>query len=79
MNSFNEMILPWELQEEDEEEEKEEAEPSSNLHLIWDDIELDDIDDDVMEEPCVANDYNLWSKSAPKTSDFPSGSKTGSS
>jgi hypothetical protein len=78
------MILPQELQEEDEEEEKEEAKneeeakPSSNLHLIWDDTELDDIDDDIMEEACVGNNYNLWSKDAPKTNDFPSTSKTGS-
>jgi hypothetical protein len=38
MNLFKAMILPWEIQEEDdeEEEEEEEAEPSSNLHLIWD-------------------------------------------
>ena len=46
MNLFKAMILPWECQEEDEEE----AEPSSNLHLIWDDIKLDYIDDDIMEE-----------------------------
>ena len=44
------MILPRECQEEDEEEEEEEekVEPSSNLHLIWDDTELDDIDDDII-------------------------------
>ena len=65
INSFKEMILPQEPQEEEDEEEKEEAEeeeeatPSSNLHLIWDDTELDDIDDDVMEEACVGNNYNL--------------------
>ena len=71
MNLFKAMILPWECQEEDEEEE-EEAEPSSNLHLIWDDTELDDIDDDIMEEACVGNDYNILSKDAPKINDFPS-------
>ena len=54
-------------------------EPSSNMHLIWDDIELDDIDDDIMEESCVGNDYNLLSKGAPKINDFPSTSKIGSS
>ena len=49
MNLFKAMILPWELQEEYEEEEKEEveeeeeAEPSSSLHLIWDDTKMDDI------------------------------------
>ena len=47
MNLFKAMILPRECQEEDEEEEEEE-EPSSNLHLIWDDTEIDDIDDDIM-------------------------------
>ena len=77
MSLFKAMILPWECQEEDEEEEEEEeeVEPSSNLHLIWDDTELDDIDDDIMEESCVGNDYNLRSMSSPKTNDFPSTSK----
>ena len=51
-------------------------EPSSNLHLIWDDTKLDDIDDDIMEEACVGNDYNIRSKGAPKINDFPSTSKT---
>ena len=65
INSFKEMILPREPQEEDEEEEKEEpeeeeeAEPSTNLHLIWDNTILDDIDDDIMEEACVGNSYNI--------------------
>lgn len=36
-----------------EEEEEEEVEPSLNIHLIWDDTEMDDIDDDIMEEECV--------------------------
>ena len=69
MNAFKAMILPRECHEEDEEEEEE---PPSNLHLIWDDTELDDIDDDVMEEACVGNNYNLQSKGAPKINDFPS-------
>ena len=57
MNLFKAMILPWECQEEyEEEEDEEEEEPSSNLHLIQDDTELDDIDDDIMEEACVGND-----------------------
>ena len=60
MNLFKAMILPRECHEEDEEEEEEEEEePPSNLHLIWDDTELDDIDDDIMEETCVGNDYNI--------------------
>ena len=45
---------------------------SSNLHLIWDDTGLDDIDDDTIEEACVGSNYNLQSKGAPKISDFPS-------
>jgi hypothetical protein len=77
------MVIPWELQEEDEEEDKEEEEeeeePSSNLHLIWDDIELEDIYDDIMEEACVWNNYTLWSKGAPKINDFLSTLKLGSS
>jgi hypothetical protein len=76
MNLFKAMILPWECQEEEEEEEEEKEEPSSNLHLIWDDTELDDIDDDIMEEACVGNDYNIWSKDAPKIIDFPSTSRS---
>ena len=67
MNLFKAMILPRECHEEDEEEEEEEEEePPSNLHLIWDDTKLDDIDDDIMEEACVGNDYNIRSKDAPK-------------
>jgi hypothetical protein len=30
-----------------------------------------------MEEACVGNDYNLWSKGAPTSNDSPSTSKTG--
>ena len=76
MNVFKAMILPWECQEEDEEEEEEEEEePPLNLHLIWVYTELDDIDDDIMEEACVGNDYNLRSTNAPKINDFPSTSK----
>ena len=65
--------------EEDKEEEKEEeeAKPSSNLHLIWDDTEMDDIDDDVMEKACVGNDSNLQSKGSLKSSDSPYSSKIG--
>ena len=70
MNLFKAMILPQECQ--DEEEEEEEEEPPLNLHLIWDDTELDDIDDDIMEEACVGNDYNIWSRDAPQINDSPS-------
>jgi hypothetical protein len=61
MNLFKAMILPWECQEQDEEEEEEEEDvkPSSNLHIILDHIELDDINDDIIEEACVGNDYNI--------------------
>jgi hypothetical protein len=78
INLFKEMILPRECQdaEEEQEEEEEEEEPPSNLHLIWDDTELDDIDDDIMEEACVGNDYNIWSRDAPQINDFPSTSKS---
>ena len=36
------------------------------------------MDDDIMEEVWVGNDYNLRSKGAPKINDFPSTSKIGS-
>ena len=74
MNLFKAMILPRECQ--DEEYEEEEDEPSSNLHLIWDDTELDDIDDDIMEEACVGNDDNIRSRDAPKIKDSLSTSKS---
>ena len=73
MNLFKAMILPWECHEKDEGEEEEGVEePPSNLHLIWDDTKLDDIDDDIMEEACVGNDYNIQSVDAPQINDFPS-------
>ena len=52
-------------------EEEEAKETLSNLNLIWDDTEMDDIDDDIMKEACVGNDHNLRSKGAPKTNDYP--------
>ena len=75
------MLLPWKPKQEDEKEEKEESkeeeevETSSNLHLISDDTELDDIDDDITEESCVGKDNNLRSKVVPKTKYSPSTSK----
>ena len=45
-------------------------EPSSNLHLIWDDTEMEDIDDDVMEELCVGNDYNIQGKGDPTPNNY---------
>ena len=62
-------------EEKEEAEEEEEASPSSNLHLIWDDTKMDDIDHDVMEEACVGNDYNLRSKGVIKSNDSPSSLK----
>jgi hypothetical protein len=79
MNLFKAMILPWECHKEDEEEEEEEEEePPLNHHLIWDDTKLDDIDDDIMEEACVGNDYNMRIRDAPQINDSPSTSKLGS-
>ena len=74
INSFLEILLPPEYSNNDEEEETdlEEGEHLSNLILFWDDIEMDDIDDDVMEEACVGNDYNLQSKGAPTSNNSPS-------
>ena len=43
---------------------------------MWADIELDDIDDEIMEEGCVVNDYNIWSRDAPQINDSPSTSKS---
>ena len=48
--------------EEGEEEELKEGEHPPNLNLIWDETELDNVDDDVMKEYCVGIDYNLWRK-----------------
>ena len=59
--------------------EEEEAEPSSNIHLIWDETKLHDINDDIIEEACVENSYNVWSKGAPKTNYSSSTLKMGSS
>ena len=77
MNLFKEMILPQECHKEyEEKEEEEEEERPSNLHLIWDDTKLDNIDDDIMEEACVGNNYNLQSKGAAKINYFSSTLKT---
>ena len=66
-----------EEEDQDEEEEEEGEEPSSHLNLIWDEEEFgDDEDDDIMEEACIGNGYNLRSKGAPKMNDSPSTSKT---
>ena len=74
MNVFKAMILPLECQDEEDEKEEEEEEEETpwNLHLIWDDTKLDDIDDDITEEACVGNDSNIWSENAPQINDSPS-------
>ena len=64
-----------EEEDQDEEEEEEGEEPSSHLNTIWDEEEFGD---DIMEEACIGNDYNLQSKEAPKTNDSPSTSKMNS-
>ena len=58
--------------DDEEQEEEEEVDPLSHLNLIWDDTKIDDIDDDVFEETCVGNDYNLQSKGVPKYIHSPS-------
>jgi hypothetical protein len=35
-------------------------------------MDIENGDGDVLEEACVGNDYNLWSKGAPKANDSPS-------
>ena len=73
INSFTTILTPpepprrekrneKEEQEEDQEKEEEEEgeEPPSHLNLIWDEKEFrDNKDDDIMEETCIGNDYNL--------------------
>ncbi|CAF4360664.1 unnamed protein product, partial [Adineta steineri] len=54
-------------EEQEEEEEVEEEEPPSHLNVLWDEDE-----DDIMEEACIGNDYNLWSNGALKKNDTPS-------
>ena len=74
INSLTTMMLPQEPpkkdkkgeeegenddKKEEKEEEEEEQEPPSHLNLIWDETEIDNGDDDVLEEACIGNDYNL--------------------
>jgi hypothetical protein len=58
--------------DDDDAKEEEKEEPSSHLNLIWIEIEMDNEDDDVMEEACVGNDYNLRSKGVPTYNNPPS-------
>ena len=76
INSFRVMLLPpeedknkEEEQEGEAEEEEEEEGPELHLNIIWDEENVDNDDDDVMEEACVRNAYNLRNKGAPKPSD----------
>ena len=57
------------------EEEEEEEDPPSHLNLIWDEVEVDNDDDYIMEEARVGQDYNVDSKGNPKLNDSPSASK----
>ena len=42
------------------------------MNLIWDETEVDNEHDDVMEESCVGNDYNILSKGVPTSNNSPS-------
>ena len=73
INSFTAMLTPIEpprkdkrsekeeeKEDQEEEEEEEGEEPPSHLNIIWDEEEFgDEDDDDIMEEACIGNDYNL--------------------
>ena len=48
--------------EEGEEEELKQSVPPPNLKLVWDEIELDNMDDYVMKKYYMGIDYNLWRK-----------------
>ena len=80
ISSFIALLTPLEppkREKMNQTEEEEGEEPPSHLNLIWDEEEFgDDEDDDIMEEACIGNDYNLRSKEDPKTNDSPSTSKT---
>ena len=91
INSFTTMLLPQDPpkkekkdeeegenddEQEEEAKEEEEEEPPSHLNLIWDEMERDNGYDDVLEEACVGNDYNILSKGTPKSNDFTYASKT---
>jgi hypothetical protein len=61
----------------EEEEEEEAKEPPSHLNVLWDEDDFGDEDeDDIMEEACIGNDYNLQIKGDLKKNDTPSTLKT---
>ena len=75
----SEKINEKEEEEEDQDEEAEDQgeEPPSHINLIWDKEDFrDEDDDDIVEEACIGNDYNLQSKGDPKINDTPSTLKT---
>ena len=81
INSFIAMLLPLkppkkEKEEDDNEKQEEEGEPPSYLNLIWDEVEANNDDDDIMEEACVGHDYNIHSKGTPKSNASSSIAKT---
>ena len=54
--------------EEGESKELKESEHPPNLNLIWDEIELDNMDVDVMKEYCVGTYYSHWNKQSTSNS-----------
>ena len=59
-------------EEQEEEEEEEGEEPPSHLNVLWDEDDFRDGDeDDIVEEACIGNYYNLQSKGALKKDDKP--------
>ena len=73
INSFTALLTPLEPpkrekrnekeeeeEDQDEEEEEEGEDPRSHLNIIWDEEKFrDDEDDDIMEDACIGNEYNL--------------------
>ena len=63
-------------EDQEEEEEEEGEEPPSHLNVLWDEEDFrDEDDDDIMEEACIGNDYNIWSKGSLNMNDTTSMSK----
>lgn len=84
LNTFHALLLPpgtpekenKEVEEENYENEELEVEEFKesnhppNLNLVWDEIELGNMDVNVMKEECVGIDYSLWSKEDLYTSNY---------
>ena len=79
INSFTAMLVPPKPPKKDNKNEKEEdydeqweeeEEPPYHFHMIWDEAKVDNDDDDIMEEACVAHDYNIHSKQTLKSNDL---------